>query len=572
MKNKSLLLLSSLVCLSGGFLHSVSATAQDGSVPRSHQWTTHFGIQSDIHYTTSPNHGRSRLMGGTYLSGVIQSKHLEFGARIEELSHPLPGHEMEKGWGIPYLYLKGRYRSAELTLGDLYEQFGSGSLLRSYEDRSLGLDNSIRGGRIAYSYKDILSVKALAGQQRNHFDRGWHIYTSSRGYLAGGDMELGLENIWHGLKSGDWMIHLGGSYVHKYEAQDNVLNTHNGGTLNKLVQPEGVSGWSGRLTVGHGNLNVNAEYAYKTSDPNTLNNYIYRSGSLAMLSISYLWGSSSLYMGARRSENFDFRSDRKAPLNDMRINFLQPFVKQQTYTLAALYPYATRPNGEWSLQAEYSNRLGKGSALGGKYGTSVKVFGAIVHDLKRKWSNPEWERNQQDPSIMGTDGYTTNFWEMGQRLFHNIGIEISKKVSPVYSFVFSYMNQSYHQQLIEGHAVNNDIIHSNIFVYDGKHKLSKEITLRTEFQYLISPDAYKDWAYGLIECSLAPHFIFSISDLWNVGTTKQHYYMYSVAGLYKQHRLQLSYGRTREGINCSGGVCRMMPETNGLYLSYNLNL
>ena len=35
------------------------------------------------------------------------------------------------------------------------------------------------------------------------------------------------------------------------------------------------------------------------------------------------------------------------------------------------------------------------------------------------------------------------------------------------------------------------------------------------------------------------------------------------------HRLQLGYGRTRAGINCSGGVCRYMPETKGIYLSYN---
>lgn len=47
--------------------------------------------------------------------------------------------------------------------------------------------------------------------------------------------------------------------------------------------------------------------------------------------------------------------------------------------------------------------------------------------------------------------------------------------------------------------------------------------------------------------------------------------MFAAAGTYGPHRLQISYGRTRKGINCSGGVCRMMPATEGVYLSYNVN-
>jgi hypothetical protein len=74
-----------------------------------------------------------------------------------------------------------------------------------------------------------------------------------------------------------------------------------------------------------------------------------------------------------------------------------------------------------------------------------------------------------------------------------------------------------------------------------------------------------------VECSVLPRFIFSVSDQWNAGVTDKHYYMVSAAGMFGNHRLQLSYGRTRRGINCSGGVCRMMPATEGVYLSYNLN-
>lgn len=61
----------------------------------------------------------------------------------------------------------------------------------------------------------------------------------------------------------------------------------------------------------------------------------------------------------------------------------------------------------------------------------------------------------------------------------------------------------------------------------------------------------------------------SLSDQYNMTVTKQHYYMGTVAYSAGNHRVQLGYGRTRAGINCSGGVCRYMPETKGIYLTYN---
>ena len=77
-----------------------------------------------------------RFLTNTYLDLKTTSRYVEAGARLEYLKHPLPGYENDfKGWGIPYAYLKGRYKNAELTLGSFYEQFGSGFILRSYEER-----------------------------------------------------------------------------------------------------------------------------------------------------------------------------------------------------------------------------------------------------------------------------------------------------------------------------------------------------------------------------------------------------------------------------------------------------
>lgn len=532
------------------------------------EWSVSAALQSDMHVTTIPGYTGSRFMQGSYLTGQLRNKYLELDTRLEAIIPPLPGRENERGWGLPYLSLKGKYKGLELTVGDIYEQFGSGAMLRAYEDRNLGLDNAIRGGRIRYGYRDMITAKLLGGQQRNHFDRGWKIFNKDRGYLVGSDLELGLENIFTSLKDKQLSLHFGASYVHKHEAMDNIVQLREGEQY-LLLQPKGVNAYGGRMMLNYQDLTLNVEMAMKDSDPNVTNNYIFRRGSYGMLTASYLWGRNSLFFGVRRSENFDFRSDRAAELNDLRINFLQPFVKQQTFTLAALYPYATRPVGEWSFQGEYSYRFKRGSLLGGKYGTSLKVYAGVVTDLKREWIDPSWDSDRHNTAMVGTMGYKSSFG-MGKYLFHDIGIEISKRVTKNYSFLFSYMNQYYNQLMIEGVAINDEVIHSNIFIYEGKHKLSKKVSLRTELQYLHSPNAHKDWLYGMAEVSLAPYFVFSVSDLWNVGATKEHFYMGAVAGVFGRHRVQLSYGKTREGINCSGGVCRMMPATEGIYLTYNV--
>ena len=46
-----------------------------------------------------------------------------------------------------------------------------------------------------------------------------------------------------------------------------------------------------------------------------------------------------------------------------------------------------------------------------------------------------------------------------------------------------------------------------------------------------------------------------------------------VSGCYTHgaDRLQLSYGKTRAGYNCTGGVSRYVPASKGLQVSYNFN-
>ena len=87
----------------------------------------------------------------TYADLNLMSKNIDAGLRFEFLKHPLPGFENDfKGWGVPYFYIKGKFEKLEITAGNFYDQFGSGFILRNYEDGSRGIDNPLLGVRFGY--------------------------------------------------------------------------------------------------------------------------------------------------------------------------------------------------------------------------------------------------------------------------------------------------------------------------------------------------------------------------------------------------------------------------------------
>ncbi|MBO5468002.1 MAG: hypothetical protein IJ984_07440 [Prevotella sp.] len=491
----------------------------------------------------------------TFVELNATSKYVDAGARLEYLEHPLPGFEKDyAGWGVPYFYVKGKYKNAELTLGNFYEQFGSGFILRTYEERSLGIDNSLRGGRLVYKPFKGVTVKALGGQQRRYWD-----YNDS--WVMGGDVELNIDQWSKKMQESGTYLTLGASIVDKYEEDEYIMvdATH------RLNLPTNVLAYDLRANLQTGNWNILAEYAQKSQDPNEINDYIYRKGYVAMLSTSYSKSGMSMLVQAKRSDNMGYRSMRRLPLsaqNTSYINHLPAFTLDHTYTLAAHYPYATNPDGEWAYQAELTYNFKRRTLLGGKYGTKVKVNFSHVHSIEQ---NP----HTLNDMVQGSDGYGSAFWKWGDSKFYqDFNVQIEKKLSKDFKLNLMYMNQYYNKTAVEGHG---GMIHSDIFVAEGKYKLNNKLTLRGEAQYLSTKDDQGDWAFGLLELSFLPNWMFTVSDEWNCGETDLHYYNASVTFTKNAHRLQLGYARTREGFNCSGGVCRWIPASKGVTLSYNYN-
>ena len=478
------------------------------------QVTVSGSIQSDILVPQDDDkigteHSDDKVLTNTYLDLNLGSKYVDAGARFEFLKYPLPGYEPDfKGWGVPHFYVKGHYKNVELTAGDYYEQFGSGFVLRTYEERSLGIDNALRGGRIVYKPVSGVTLKALTGKQRRY----WH---HNDALVSGADIEVGLEQFIKALEAHDTHITLGGSWVNKHEKADAdaifVDATH------KLNLPKYVNAWDARINLTHKGFSVLAEYAQKTQDPSFDNGYHYGKGNVAMLSTSYSQKGMSILLQAKRSEGMSFRSRRSMSGTSSFINHLPAFTHDQTYALAAQYPYATNPNGEWAFQAEFGYSFKKGTTLGGKYGTKLKFNLSHVRGLDYD--------GVKDPvaegRVIGSNGYKSSFFKMGETYYQDIDVQIEKRFTRDFSLIFMYMNERYNMTVIEGHG---GMIKSNILIADGKYKFSPKLTLRCELQYQFCKGDDGDWAFGLAELSWAPHWMFTVSDMWNCGETKLHFY------------------------------------------------
>lgn len=513
----------------------------------------------------------------TYAEVGLTSKHIEAGVRAEYLEHPLPGFDDPRfnGWGVSNIYVKALGNGFDVTVGDFYDQFGSGFVFRTYEERSLGIDNSIRGARLNVSAVKGANLKLLGGVQRCFWD--W----DTDAWLGGADLELNMEQYFKGLadKNITWMI--GGSYLMKHENEEDVLVP---GTNYKLNMDPMVHTFGVRTRLQSGPYSFMAEYAWKTQDPSKDNDYIYRNGSAVMVSASYSKKGLSALVQAKRSENMSNRMKRGFVSylgGNCRLNHMPAFSYQHTYALPALYPYATQDaDGEWAFQGEFGYTFKRRTALGGKYGTKLKVNFSYIRGIDK---TPTESLIEGVNSTMGTDGYHSKFFGFGGVYYKDINVQLEKKLSKSFKLNLMYMNQLYNKTVVEGEG---GVVKSNIFVAEGKYQFSPKMTLRGEAQYLQTKQDQGDWYYGLLELSVLPYLMFTISDQYNAnvpyytenkqvddskGTHCQHYLLGSVTATYKAHRLQLSYGKTRAGYNCSGGVCRFVPASYGMTVSYNYN-
>ncbi len=467
------------------------------------------------------------------------------GMRFEMYQPSLMGYDKKyDGQGFPYKYLTYRSGELEFTLGNFYEQYGSGMILRSYEEKTLGYDNAFEGVRVKYNPYTGIYLKGMIGRQRNFWDYD--------GLVRGLDGEIFVNDLF-GFENADLpYITIGGSFVSKYQDPKHP----------KLNLPGNVSSGAGRLGVIYKGLNLSGEYAYKSQDPSADNGFIYKSGHGILLNATYSTKGFGVYVSAKRLDNMYFRSDRNNDGINYLVNSPPAIAQQHTYSLSAMYPFATQANGEMGLQAQVSYKFKKKSALGGKYGTKVTLSYSNVNDIKRE------AIDGMPLGARGTDGYTSNLFETGEHWYTDANINIKKKFSKKFKGSFTYQYQEFNNNIFTVGDYHG-VIYSQIGVADMTYKVNRHNALRLELQHLYTQQDKKSWAMAMLEYTVSPHWFFVIWDQWNYGNDndKEHFYNFSFGYTRKANRIQLSYGKQREGVVCAGGVCRYVPAFEGVMLS-----
>ncbi len=499
-----------------------------------------------------------KLRMNTWANINYSLKNFNAGLRFESYLNPLNGFSPDyKGTGIPYWFVDYRADQFQVTAGSIYDQFGNGLIFRTYEEHNLGVDNSLRGVRVKFNPYQGVELKGIWGTQR-------HYWEQSKGILRGADLNLALNDMVPSWADNKLRVEMGGSFISKYEDNEEI-RYNNGDSV--LVLPLNVSASAGRLSLGYGDFNLAGEYAYKINDPNAMNNYIYRPGQALFLTGSYSRQGLGVVVQAKRLDNMYFKSERdeNTQVNGypaLDINFLPAINKQQTYTLAAMYPYATQPNGEMGIEGEVTYKIKKGTWLGGAYGTDVSVSFSQINNID----------TVRVIDAENNIGYESNFWSVGDELyFRDFNLEIAHKFSKNFKGTFSYMYQKYNLWALKGPESKDEFANINVFVADMTYKFSPTHSLRGEVQTLFTKEDEGDWAMLLFEYSIAPQWFFTASDLYNFGNEDKdrrfHYPLVGIAYNNKANRIALSYGKQREGIVCVGGVCRVVPASNGVTLS-----
>jgi len=510
----------------------------------------------------------------TYLSIQYNLKKWTAGLQLESYlpNAILNMNPQYKGVGLGTAYINYKTKKADYTIGHFYDQFGSGLIFRAWEDRSLGINNSVLGARIHYNPVPYLHLTALGGRQRSGF-------TLSNGMLAGLNAELEMFPMLH---KANGSLAFGFSYFGRYES------TH-------IAEPNFdllTNSFSERLKYTKNNFFASLELVQKSNDGIinnlvTINNDFVKPGSAFLANVGYSKNGKGLNFVWRRIENMNFLSEREPTIygfeqsslnyNDKILNYVPSINKQHTYSLSNIYvfqaqklvsvdPFANIGKaGEIGGMIDFFYDIKKGTKVGGKHGTKIELAMSSYYNLAGSYT-------------LYPANYSTEWITTGQEYFSDYSVEITKKFNSSLNGNLEFVKQSFNNRLITGAArvkIETSIISTRWWMKTGT-KSSTKLYL----EHMWASSDRKNWIAGMIEYNFNSKLSVYASDMYNYGydpngdlidhiTDPFDIHFYSFGGTYKKgtFRATLNVGRQRGGLVCTGGICRYVPPSTGVGLS-----
>ncbi len=491
-----------------------------------------------------------------YLKVDYYKNRLSAGMQLEGYFPTVVGYPVaENNLSLSNLFVTWRDKSWSVTAGTFYDQFGSGLLFRSWEDRMLGLNNAMLGARATYSWQDKISAKAFWGIPRLGKIDDMSVSFGKKGSffgfgltdvsVAGADVSVALSNL---LDMGNVSLALEGSVLNRHEA----VQEH----LAAAGCRENTIGWSGRFNMGVDGFFVKGEYVDAGNsiiNPGLINLKAER-GNAQLVELGYNGNGLGVTLTGRRLDrmnqkiyNWSGNELGYATPSNM-LSYRPAMSTQYTYMLMTLNPYNPEIGSELDKAGEIGGQIDafynfrRGTKVGGKRGMKVHANFATYYSLN-------------------VDGGT----EGSELLYRDFSLDVEKQWTKKFKTVVMYLMQECHSATTEF----TEPIH--VAVADLLYKWGPKLSTRLELQYLATADVKGDWMAGLLEVNIAPHWSVFASDMWNHGSSGQHYYNAGLGFTMSHLRVAAGYGRYKAGYICSGGVCRRIPSYTGANISLTVS-
>lgn len=503
-----------------------------------------------------PTEADDRFRANSYLKLDYKIRNFTTGVQIESYETKALLNFSPKyvgtNLGTFYVNYTNKKDNLDITVGHFYEKFGSGLAFRSWEDKPLGIQNSIVGGKIKYKPLKALEFTTLYGKQRNGFSADFAEST-----LLGLNTDFKLSQV---LKSKNSNYGVGFSYVNKHEPLAGVSSDVYLVSSRGFYKREGFS--------------IDVEYVFKSKDALVefevvRPEYLF-DGDALLVNLGYAKKGFGVNANLRRTENFGFYSERKLTRNSFNqglLNYVPSITKQFDYSLTNIYVYQSQPNIRFEPDGNKAGEIGgqidaflnfkKGSSIGGKNGLNLAFNATFWHGLKGRYED-------------ATRKYQADFTGFGEKFYNDYSIEFRKNVTKNYTSIFTYLRQYYNAKYVEETFGE---VNSNTIVWDNLYNFSGSKTIKLELQHQWADASFKNWAAALVEYNFNTHWSVFSNNLYNYGNEdpKERINYYTLGTTYTNGtvRAQLSYGRQRGGLVCIGGVCRFVSESSGLNININ---
>lgn len=456
--------------------------------------------------------------------------------------------------GIGFWQVSKELNGLNLTAGYFYDQFASGMIFRAYEERTIGLDYAIQGLRVKYNYKNF-ALKAFAGQQKGNIFSGDRFNVSPQA-IKGANAEYGLK-VWNELN-----IRVGASMVNR--ALDQTTMNAVAAQINsqpletRFIPKYNTYAYNGYSTISFRDVSVYGEYIYKTREAIPTQDgsmFINRDGKILFTTLN--WAKAGLGKNKKASfgvnlqykhiDNFNFRTSPFETLNNGMIAYLPSITRQNTYRLLARYTAVTQVLGEDAYQGEL--------IFTPRRGTTITLNTSHVNSLN---SNGD---TSGSPKHLFTEQYLEIQHKFNKRLKGKLG------------FQYIYYDQQRYQQ--------KDTSYHDVQAYtpffEITYKLTAHKSLRIEGQYLQTEEDLGSFANAVVEFNYSPHWSFSVGDMVNTKPHHVppgfdpnaiiHYYSGYIGYTEGATVVTVAYIKQVQGVNCTGGICRVEPAFSGLRLT-----